>query len=100
MFFDVIGQCIERTFDPCTITLIDGCHAEPREIRASKSVRREQAVQTAALHAAISGGRALRRTIDKGKGARAVASLGAADVDFIGLDRLPGFGMLSLDARQ
>src|SRR5580700_5291948 len=98
MPFDVMGQRFERAFNSRAIAFARGGNSKPREPGAAKSIGREQAMQIAALHTTIRGDRALGRTIDEGKGPRAVASLGAADMDFIGLDRLLGFSMLGFGA--
>src|ERR1700757_1779405 len=100
MHLDVIGQRIERAFNPRAITFVRSNDAEPCEISAAKRIGREQAMQIAALYAAVGGDRSFWRAIDEGKGTSAVASLGAADMDFVGLDWLLRLGMLSLGSRE
>src|SRR5690348_3641342 len=57
-------------------------------------------MQIASLHASIRRNRALRRAAHESKGTRAVSAFGAADMDFVSRDRLPGLGVHGLDACQ
>ena len=68
--------------------------------RPAEIVRREHAVQIAALHAAVARDRAFRFAVQHREGPRAIRPVGPADVDFVGLDRLLRRRMHGRDARQ
>ena len=88
MRLDVIGERVERAFDPGAIVLVRRRHAEPREKGAAEEVGREEAVQIGAMHESIGGDGAFRLSINEGKRPRAVGALGefgvlAEHVNFI-----------------
>src|SRR3954453_21699642 len=100
MAFDVSGKGIERALDPAVIGLVAGGNVELREKRLAEIIRREQAVQIAALHTSVARDRAFRFAVQPCKWPRAIRPISAADVDFISLDRLIRRGMHGRDTRQ
>src|SRR5215475_16016497 len=57
-------------------------------------------MQIAALDAAIGRDRTLRCAVDMGEGASAIRPFAAADMNFVGVDRLVGLGVNGCDPRQ
>ena len=63
MGFDVIGERIERALNPRVIGLVACGNVELCQKRLAEIIRREQAVQIAALHAPVARDRAFRFAI-------------------------------------
>ena len=74
--------------------------ADLAQKRRAKAVIGKHAVQIAAHHPTIGRNRALWRAVDKGKGARAIRAIGAADVNLIARHRQTACGMNGLGAGQ
>src|ERR1700736_1619050 len=100
MLFDMCGQRIECAFHSAAIAFVRRIDAESREIRTAERIRREQAMQIAALHAAVRRGCAFRRSTDVREGTATVVAFRASDMDFVRLDWLLRLDMPSLDSRE
>src|ERR1700746_3159867 len=100
MLLDVIGERIEGAIDLCIMALISCSYPKPHQNRAAEPARSEQAVQIAAMHASICGHRTFALAVDTREGPLAVFSLGAPDVDFIGVNRQQSIRMYGRDTRE
>lgn len=100
MPLDVIRKRIECALDPGMIGQIGRENIELRQEGSAKTVRREQTVQIAAVHTTIAGDRAFRRAVEHREGTGAIRPIGAADVDFVGVDCFAGPGMARRDAGE